>query len=299
MKIPSIISSISKKTVNLVKRTNVSKTIELATDIAEIPTRTKSKSGIKKLLLGLDKKTIKRLEELPTGKFLEEAQKLIITALDMPEELCPMVETHVMPENLLMQFTLNHKFFANKKCEEFPKPHLFSAIRHEMKHCEQNLAVLRTEDLGENAVNQFSSILARVKANLTIEHYRDMHQCAIQKLRDEKKMPESGLLLIEKIRQIPSEDKQSIKKVFDVLYNHDFKTYYKDLSDIRAKAIAKYGVIKAGSRDAIKTKKYFNGFCRTCEDNSGFKYWTSKHEIEAYTAGFGAKLVYLYQKFFG
>jgi len=299
MKIPLIFSSIGKRAVSLVRRTIPSKTSGLSKDVAEISTKIKLRNGIRKLLLGLDKKTIEQLEKLPIEIFLEEAQKIIIKALDIPEELCPRVEIHTVPEKLLMQFTLNYKFFVNKKYKEFPKSHLFSAIRHEMKHCEQSLAILRTEDLGENAVNQFSSILARVKANLIIEHYRNMPQGEIQKLRNEKKMPESLLLLIERIRQIPNEDKQSIKQVFDGLYNHKFKIYYKDLSDVRAMAIAKCGVIKAGSPDAIRTNKYYNGFCQTCEENSGLKYWTSKHEREAYTAGYVAKLVYLYKKNFG
>lgn len=296
MKIPAIFSNIGKRTVNLVRRTNIPNATGLTNDVAEISTKTR---GIKKLLIGVDKKMIIEWEKLPFEDFLEKSQNIITKSLNIPEELCPPIKIQNLSDEMAMQYALNHTLIVNKQYKNLPKALLFSFVRHEMKHCEQNLVVLRTENLGENAVNEFSSKIARVQANFIIKHYREMPIDEIQKLRTEKKMPEAGLSLIEKLRQVPSDDKQSIKPFFDAFYNNKFKIHHNALSDIRTKAIARYGVIKENTPEAIKANKYYKGFCKTCEDNSGLKYWTSKHEMEAYGVTFSSLKEYLFKKFFG
>lgn len=232
MKIPSIITSIGEKTFNLVRKTNATKTPELVSDVVEISTKTKLTSGIKKLLLGLDKKTIKQLEKLPIEDFFVKSQTIVMKALDIPEEIAPWqkIEDLKNPKFGMKYLPSFNAIIINETALKKNKALLFSLIRHEMEHFRQNTLIFRIEKLGEQAVKAYSE---EAKSKLSIDTFDDLNN-----LR-KKVIEKYGMIKAD------SEEAQTAKKYFEemLVQNVAINKEYFD-RQIEQEAIAAQYVVK-------------------------------------------------------
>lgn len=306
MKIPAIFSNIGKRTVDLVKRTSLQGKEELRQDIVELSSK-RGKKDILKLLsldlespMGLDKQTIKNLEKMPINDFLNESHKIIINALNIPEgTIIPPLEINNLPKKMLMCYDWsNNTIFINPATLKQSRVNIFSFLRHELQHFNQNLSIIRTENLGENAIKTYSQILAKNNVQEFISTYKDMKQPEIEELIKNGILTENNVSLINQIKKVAATGDSTLeKKLSEKLIKNTFERIYSDWKNVRNTNIEKCGIIKEDSKEGVRAKEYYEGFLRTGGKVGGNEYHNSLHEQEAKFVSTFAWKEYLFKKF--
>lgn len=159
------------------------------------------------------------------------------------------------------------------------KTKLFNLINHELKHWRQNLDILRTENLGSQAIKiQITKYKEDLRNNvlklfeqLAKGKTEDMSDAFIKNLKDHQRIYESD------------------RKAFEQQLDNECQMLLEHLSKLQKTAIEEMGLIKENSALAKKSKMYFEDVKSAMLDNSqnldfGL-YRTRLMEKEAYLVG--------------
>lgn len=259
------------------------------------------KTKFKKMLVGLDKATITHLEKLPINEFLAESQKIIAKGMGLSQDFLPSLNiTPIANKKMAMAFDWsNNTLFVSNQILSKSKITLFSAMRHEMEHFRQNLQIIRTEELGEKAIETYSKMLTTAQVDNFVNTFRKMPESEILKLKEAGNLSEAGLQAVKKVQIADAQGDEAIYKVAEELVNQDYPLINESWQNIRNKSIELQGPIKANTKEASDAKEYFDGFLKTNGMAGGMKYYSSKHEVEADGAQSFAMYEYLFRKLFG
>lgn len=275
--------------------------VELSTKQPKLSKLSKFKAEFKKMLVGLDKATIASLEKLPINDFLSESQKLIAKSMGLSQDFLPPITiTSSIDKKMGMCFDVaNNSLFVNSQILTKSRKMLFSLMRHEMEHFKQNLLIIRTDGLGEKAVETYSKILTKTLGDNFVNTFKNMPESEIEKLKDAGNLTEIHLQAIKKLKNAAELGDEAVSKLSDELYNHDYPIMHASWQNIRNKAIELYGPVKANTEEASNAKEFFDGFLKTKGMTRGSEYYFSKHEQAAYTAQSFVFYEYLFKKLFG
>lgn len=290
VKILNVLSNFGKKAIRLVDKPIYSVKNGLQNDIVELSTKIKPRDIAKKLLVGLDKKTVKQLEKLTKGEFLEESKNIIAKSMNIPLEICPPIIIQQLPNKKMAWAYIfpNNIFIIDKASLKYNKAVIFGGIRHEMQHLRQNIFILRTENLGENAIKTYSQLSSKIQVDALVK-ISTMSQDKILKLKESGVIDELSLQFIKKFQNASPNDNGALNKISEEL----FTITHNQWKDMKNTVIEKYGTIKAGSQEATQAEKYFEGVLKTFGQADGEEYISSLHELEANQVQFFALNEYL------
>lgn len=285
MKIPKLLPIVIQEAKRVVSK--ATRPRELMADVVEFPTKTRTKLGkIKhKLFVGLDKATVQNLEQMALPEFFEESRNIIAKSLGIPQELYPKIRISEMAkEKTLMGFDFSrYTIHINKAKTHRPKEVLFSGVNHEMAHVRQFLTIMRTEGLGELAIENLSQLAAQKKVTTFIKKYKDMPEGEILNLKNSGQLSEKDYTIIRKIKDAAQKGEGSLNEYSDKLVNNSFQFYKRTMQTIRNKAIETMGVIKSDSIEAIRARMYYEATFKTYSEKMSLTgSLLNTKELEAY-----------------
>lgn len=278
--------------------------LDLSTKQTKKPSKLQGiKTAIQKNLIGLDKATIKKLEALTFGEFAIESQKIMAKSMGLPQDFLPSIISQPLDKKIGAVFDKTQNIIAinSEHTKRIDKQRilLFTWLRHEMEHYKQNLSILRTEGLGDKAIESYSSIVTKHKVQTFINTLKDMPDKTIQQWVQEGKLPEKATPIIKELKDVSTQGDEAVSKFSEKIYNNDYPIWLQQWKNLRDKIIEKLGPIKEGTEDAKMAQKYYDGFEETAGLCEGKKYKDSQHEKEAYGAQYLAQIEYAFKKLFG
>lgn len=262
---------------------------------AKVSKFAKLKNFINSKLIYLDKATVKRLDTVSPNEFWDEAQKVISDGIGIPKNLRSPIYGQQMDPKIAAFYSWDTNItFVNKSAQDMKRSKLFMMLRHEFEHQKQNFDVLRTEGLGEIATKRY----ANAKTELAIKQFRESFD-----MIPESKLEELRAQLGESFELVKSyKAAQNNGNANEFLKNAAQEQYdieLQSLETFRKQVIKEMGTIPANSKEAKHAKEYFDGMLTTQNRLTSFKTITqTRHESEAYIAGFVGYFEYLIKKFF-
>ena len=250
----------------------------------------KNDKNFKSFITNLDPQTVKRLETCPIEDFYIEAQKIITKAYKIPEELvAPMQLNPTLSKKISASydFTQNIVNINPQSANKSSRKNLFAIISHEYIHQKQNLEILRTEGLGEDAVKFYAELLNK---NITDDFINSFSKISKEDLL--KLKPELGdsYKWAEELQEAAQKGPEHIEKFKNKLSNHNFPIFLENLTNFRQNITKKLGSIPRKSNRGEFAQTYFNDFRRTLYDQYNLK---SLSEKQAYTATATTSLEYM------
>lgn len=297
-KINQVINKIvSKAQESPVPRTN------LATkpDIVDIPKRKKpTYAQIMKRLIcphitHLDKKTVRELERMPMEDFWCKSQEIICNSYGIPADLRAPLQINELPKNVAMMYTWDANIiYVSPQIAKKGKNKLFGILKHEYLHQKQNFDVLRTENLGELAIEKYAKGQTELGINNFKAVYRNMSEADIEKLK-----PQLGehFEIIMRYKKAVAQGEEAEQAVLDEIFQKDYAVFHKQLSDFRQRVIDEMGIIPANSEEGKIAEEYLKGVFSTQDNLTGIKtIMATRHEIEANIATIISYWEYLIRK---
>ena len=160
------------------------------------------------------------------------------------------------------------------------KAQLFGGLNHELKHWKQNLDILRTENLGTQAIKTYANRYTKIQRDTIIKSFEQIANGKTENMTIEQ------FESLKELKILYETDKNAFEQKFDDYYHLLLKEY----SKLQKTAIDEIGLIKENSALARKSKMYFEDFKSTMtadnleNPNIGL-YLTRQVEKEAYLAG--------------
>ncbi len=204
----------------------------------------------RKFRTGITQKEINELFKKEGNDFLASAYNLLTAKMNFPEEIRPAIYLNTCNGDNIMQYNyINHSIFIDPpKIEGLSKAQLYGMLRHELQHCKQNYMVLRDENIGPMATEKY----ARMLTNAERKNIEILIQAPIEEVEN---------------LNINMQDYNNIKnlyyndpKGYEQLFENNYQTYKQQFDNIREQVIAKFGVIKEGSKESKQAKLYFDDF---------------------------------------
>ena len=257
----------------------------------------KIKNFLKENLTYLDKETVKNLEKSSFDEFLSQAQKLIIKSYNIPESLAAPMQ--VLPEinkkaGMMYDFA-NNLIYVNPKILKKGRSVIFSIMKHEYKHQKQNYNILRTEHLGEHAVNEYAWIKAEFGADAFIQQYSGITNEELETVK-----PQLGSVYdwILNLKKAVAEGPEAVNEFRTKIIENDLPVFSEAINALREKVIQELGMISEESKEARYSYEYFKSFMQSYKNPFGFKTFTNLTEVEAYNAQNISFFEYIWHKLF-
>jgi hypothetical protein len=247
----------------------------------------------------LTKSVIKEMEKLPKNEFLIEAQKHIATHMKIPHDTLPPVFLGGLPnEKMLMAFdwSQNAIFVNPTALNQQPPSQVYALLRHEMEHFRQNTDIIRTEGLGDEAIQFYASRFAKAQFAAFLKQYEHLTLEKIKILEKEGTLSEISLNAIKDLHTAKQKGSTEVALVKSRIEKGDTEVYLSAWKTIQEKAMQTFGSIPKNSVEGKKAQAYYKGFLANDGKVSGVAYWTSRHELEASDAQGLGYLGYLWKK---
>ena len=258
----------------------------------------KIKKLIKSNILNLDKKTVKELEKCSIDDFFEKSRKLVIDSYQIPGSLGAQMQ--ILPDinkkaGMMYDFCSN-TIYVNPKILKMPRSQIFAYIKHEYTHQKQNYQILRTEGLGEKAIQEYAKIKAGAVAEQFVEKFSKMDDKEFQTLPPQQQMLIFPWLV--ELRNCIQQGGKGISEYKEKVYKNDYPIILDNLEKLRQNVIQELGIIPANSKEAKNSEVYFKNFIELYKDPLNLKLIIkSVSETEAYLAQSVATFEYIYHKF--
>lgn len=231
----------------------------------------------------LDKKTVRELERMPMENFWTISQEIICDSYGIPTNLRAPLQIQELPKKLAMAYGFDTNIvYVSAQTAKKEKNTLFSCLKHEYLHQKQNLDILRTENLGETAVQQYAKLQVNNGMNNFKAAYRNMPAEEIEKLK-----PQLGEYFetVMRYKKAIVQGEDAERTVLEEIAKNDYSLIHKQLDDFRLRVVDEMGIIPANSEEAKISEEYLKGVLGTQDNLTGAKtIMTKRHEIEAYIA---------------
>ncbi|MDR1326948.1 MAG: hypothetical protein LBJ74_00920 [Heliobacteriaceae bacterium] len=274
-------------------------------DTVELSAKKSKPAGIiakiKESLIGLDKATVKSLENMSTPEeFFTEARALILKPTGIPEKFWPGIlfrEVYKAPKifGALYDFTSHIAYFPPKILKKSSKCALFSCLRHELTHSEQNISILRTKGLGEEAVKQYAELTAKAQVDNFVQGWKELPESRALEALQNGEFAEDSYNLVMKFKAC--KDENEIAAFTKESYDSEHKVFLNNWENFRKNIVAEMGEISPDSKEGEFAKQYFAEFMNAAK-NAMSGYMTRISEGEAYIKQYAAYFEYLWAKFF-
>lgn len=206
--------------------------------------------------MGLTAGDIKKLLANNGADFINSVSKFFIEKLGFSSKNAPPI--------ILINGTLGgapcgysleqNLIYLTSEYENISKPQLFGLLRHEYQHAIQNHNILRTEGLGEEAVECYAERLLEQQRNVLIDYAENY---SVNELVKQGGIDKSLAVLVSELgRALEVNDKKTV----DILFNRLKQSYILELNNFRKKLIKEKGLIKADSKAGEKAKIHFEDF---------------------------------------
>ena len=166
-----------------------------------------------------------------------------------------------------------------------------------MEHFRQNMDIIRTEGLGDDAIQFYASHLAKAQLAVFLKQYEHLTLEQIKILEKEGTLPEISLNAIKDLHTAKQKGSTELELVKSRIEKGDTGVYLSAWKMIQEKAIQTFGRIPQKSVEGKKAQAYYKGFRANDGKVSGVDYWTSLHELEAYDAQGRGRWGYLWKKY--
>jgi len=257
-------------------------------DVVDIPKREKPtfaqkvKILIRPYITHLDQKTVRQLERMPMENFWAKSQEIICDSYGIPANLRAPIQVQELPKGAGMAYSNTRNIvYVSPKTVNKGKNTVFSYLKHEYLHQKQNFDILRTENLGEKAVQEYTKLEVEAGLNNIKMIYRNMPEEEIEKLK-----PQLGehFEIIMRYRKAVAQGEKAEQAVLDEIAQKDSSIIHKQLDDFRLRVVDEMGTIPADSKEAKISEEYLNGILDSQGNLTGLKAVTKRHETEAYIA---------------
>ena len=256
------------------------------------------KNFIKDNFTNLNKQIVTSLENCSLEEFMLQAQKLIIKSYNIPDSLA----TEIKPlQNINKKIGIMYDFFentiyVNPKTLEWPRYQLFGFIKHEYTHLKQNYQILRTEELGDKAIEEYARIRTNLTVNAFVNQFSQMTDKEILEMSQAK-----GVMIpwITELKAAVRKGPKAVEEVKEMIFNNDYPINLNRIKDLRQRVIKEFGIIPKATKEAKISKLYFDGFISLYKNPTDIKAnWKALNEQEAYRAQGFANWEYLFHKIF-
>ena len=186
-------------------------------------------------------------------EFFEKAYDFLIKKLGIPEKLRPSVINQSAHESVGMSYDwLNNCIAKNPNGFMKEKAQIFGGLRHELQHFLQNMNVLRTEKLGDEAIDFYAKTVAKQRCagaeyevkNLTIEQLKANY--------DEQTI-EYYRYLKDLLKNNPEAYEAEFVNLNNIIENAQL-AYFQNFRNL---VIQEMGLIKEGTQPARRSEKMF------------------------------------------
>ena len=235
-----------------------------------------------KFRMGITQQEIKEIFSKKGLEFIEATSEFFKQKLGFSENNAPPIFLYDTleggaPAGYIAE---QNMMFLTTSYEDIPKAQLFGLLRHEYQHAIQNHDILRTEYLGEEAIDFYAEKLFNQQKDLLIDFAKNY---SIKELIAQGLIDEKGAILVSELSRALEKD--------DILLTESILNKYKQdivnsLKDFREKLILEKGFIKADSKQASLAREYFKDFKNVDYYDENGKLDLGKHafkltEIEA------------------
>ena len=194
---------------------------------------------------------LKELFKFENDEFFVKVYEFLIAKLGIPQKLKPQILDMSLNETVRMAYDFtNNTIIRNSNHPIADKNTVFGLIRHELQHLIQNLNILRTEGVGEQAVELYPKIVAKQRVgyadyevkNLTLEQLKVNYDEETLKYYQELKN------LFNNNPQAYEAELKNLSKVIE----ESTVEQYRNFRDLVVKEM---GLIKADTKPAKRSKK--------------------------------------------
>ena len=252
----------------------------------------------KNFITNLTPEQVRKLETCPIDDFYVQAQKIITSGYKIPEELiAPMQLNPYLSKKVAAayDFTQNVVYINPRTVEKYSRKNLFSFIAHEYLHQKQNLQVLQTEGIGENAIKIYTEIVNKANVDSFIKQFGNIPKEELIKLKPQLG---SSYVWAEELQEAIQKGPDAVKAFEKKLLDNDYTIILDDLTNFRKKIIDNLGLIPQISDEAKLSQEYLDGFVSLYKNPTNLKANAkSINEQEAYWATLVTRLEYLAQKY--
>ena len=252
----------------------------------------------KNYITNLTPEQVRKLETCSIDDFYVEAQKIITSGYKIPEELiAPMKLNPYLPKKIgaIYNFTQNVVYINPRTIEKYSRKNLFSIIAHEYLHQKQNLQVLQTEGIGENAVKFYTEIRNKIDVDSFIKQFGNISKEELIKLKPQL---ENSYIWAEELQEAIQKGPEAVKAFEKKLLDNDYTIILDNFANFRKKVVDNLGLIPQNSNEATLSQEYLDGFISIYKNKTNLKLNAkSLNEQEAHLATLFTKLEYLAQKY--
>lgn len=167
----------------------------------------------------------------------------------------PTVQIGSIRSGLYAAYALEQNIiYLSKDSENIPKPKLFGLLRHEYQHAIQNHNILRTEGLGEEAVEYYAERSFNKQKDVLLDFAKNY---SVKELLAQGLINDYGAHLVSNLAQaLQKDDEVAIENIL----RRFKKGLAAGLNEFREKLIMEKGLIKADSRAAKIATIHFDEF---------------------------------------
>lgn len=304
MPVQNIISSIKSRTSSICKNAKSYKK-SLQNVSAEKTTVKKTRKEKFALLknyiiskrIKLTKAQVQKLSKIEDqGEFILESSKIINKSGNIPDHLVsPIAAQPLGTEKIAFLYDpASNMTYMNTDCKLKNKSKLFAYIAHEREHQLQNYKILRTEFLGEKAIEEYSKLNAQKGIDNLVEMYKGQNV----DIEPFKEQLGPAYDLIKSFKFAETHGDEALNKWIENAVKSDYETILSQYKNIRNQVIEHFGVIKSGTPEAKLAQEYYSGFMNHA-DITKPESILNIHEAEAWGVTFLNHINYLFTKLFG
>lgn len=289
MKTDKIIQKTTQSVINQVQSTPVQRVkLEQKPDIVDIPKKKQTFWEMLKAEFGvyrsnLNKATVKELKALPFNEFLNKAYEISSDSTGIPKNLRAPVVFSEMDSKIAMAYGVDTNIIViNKNLKTKNRKVLFSCFKHEHRHQLQNFNIMRTEGLGE----EYIKILAQKKTDLGLKTFVSaFREMPVEKLEELKPQLGENFDLVKRYQAAVAQGQDAENAFLKEAADKDYKIFFEEFKNFRAKVVDEMGIIPANSKDAEKSKELFDSILGADQNAlTSAKTIIRPHEIDAYRA---------------
>lgn len=209
---------------------------------------------------------IKTLFAYEGEDFKLKAFEFLTKKLNVSEKLKPPFLYLEVNPNIKMAYDYSQNIiFVNPNAQFADKSEFFSLLRHEYQHYKQNMNIFRHPEKGNEAVEIYSKILAKAQVQSIDNQIRNF---SIDELKGFG-WQEEAIKEFQMAKDMLSKNQVSeYEKYLQELRSNAEETHFKVIGDLRANVVEEQGLLKEGSREAGRAKKFFEA---TAAENSYFQ----------------------------
>ena len=228
--------------------------------------------------LAFDKQELDKLFAIERSRdFAKACFKGMVEKLNLPKKIAPKLVFEPVDADFIFGYErTSNSIIINTNDDVPPKNEIFALIRHEFQHYLQNIDLLRSEEYGEEHIN-----------NLVNVHISEFKENTLSLLKDDPKNWEVGYEEFKHLYQIKRDLENGSSEHFEKDIKEEGKAVRKSLKNLQKEVIKSLGVIKASSPQSGYLKKLYKGFQEYDEKTNEMDwddYLTNYSEYEAVLA---------------